>query len=683
MDRSLESYMAELRNVLANSEALNRDEILNEFTIAYAAANLANEESNTEAAKEIKEILAKLNTLAKEKEETEKKYPPVKEKEENNVSVPEENVIEKIEEPKVEKEIPKPDFSEPAKLEDIVLEEEKIEEPKVEVKSAVSSTEPSKEEIVAETAIKNEDNIKQAEKVEQEVIEEPKVEKEIPKPKFEDNKIKPQQKPIETAKEKISIDEPSNNNENIIVSGEEDKKEIAKTPAEKEQEQFTNDIMDIFTPKPFDGDDDLDAEEASKDSDTDDKKGVEEKPSIVTEDENEKARLEAVEKEYSTLPDDMTMMGVKSVSRKKISDTLKELSKLDTSGIDIHKLKMFDFDSADLTLRKEYLKTRNDLVAAPRESKISLLMSGHYEIISAYGNYDLISVERNIYSNDSFVDRERLLYESIYSHVNYVSYAKEKPDFETWAKNIAYPDISSLYFGVYDANSIGDNHYLFDCPYCGREVSVSRANKDLMVAVPKELTKDKLEKFINNKEIMSLDSTDIAKWAKTTVVRKILPETSIIVDYAVPTLYDYLVTISTLDVINKRDMNGKLNLGIIDEFNDSEDDVEDFNRIMTYLYIKDIGVPARVGDSNKFRYIKLSEKADIIEHINGLSADGDYAELLRGDEVRNLIIKNATRYYLENCKCNECKRNIKYVSINPKQIFFFKIGEGREKRMTI
>ena len=61
--------------------------------------------------------------------------------------------------------------------------------------------------------------------------------------------------------------------------------------------------------------------------------------------------------------------------------------------------------------------------------------------------------------------------------------------------------------------------------------------------------------------------------------------------------------------------------------------------------------------------------------------EDDYSELLRGKEVRDLITKTATRYYLQDCVCSSCSHNIKYVSINPKQIFFFKIGEGRNKRM--
>ena len=38
-----------------------------------------------------------------------------------------------------------------------------------------------------------------------------------------------------------------------------------------------------------------------------------------------------------------------------------------------------------------------------------------------------------------------------------------------------------------------------------------------------------------------------------------------------------------------------------------------------------------------------------------------------------------TRYFIENVTCEneKCKRNIKYIAIDPKQIFFFKIGEVR------
>jgi hypothetical protein len=269
------------------------------------------------------------------------------------------------------------------------------------------------------------------------------------------------------------------------------------------------------------------------------------------------------------------------------------------------------------------------------------------------------------------------MYNSIYDHVKFVSYSTEKPSFEEWAKHIYYPDISSLFYGVYDANSVGENVYTFRCPFCGTYSSVSKKNKDLAVAVPEELTKDTLENFITSKDLIKKDFTDIAKWARTSIVRKQLSSSKIIVDYAVPTLYDYLVVLNTARRISQRDLGGSLDISSIELFN-TDGNEEDAMRILAYMYIKSIGVPSKVENSNKFRYIKLTEKADIIEYINSLDLE-DYSELFTGNKVQDIFTKTATRYFIENAVCEneKCKRNVKYIAIDPKQIFFFKIGEVR------
>lgn len=671
----LDSMLKELKNTLNNSDELNYSDIMNEMGVAYQAISIANNESNADAARELQGYLKKFNELAKTKK-PEPAQPRVQsKKKETLVEPPKVDQFQTKDEPTEEKKIPEPVKTSDQDVPNVA---------EAEVKEAVNSSENTKEEVYAEfekALAEKKPEVQEAKPIVRDPIPAPSAEsKEIPAPVIE-NAVKneePVKAPEPEKKEDIILDTPTVE-ENIIVSNSEDKLQELTAEEKKQQEDYQK-IVDMLTPKPFDGDDDIDSSENAKEEVKKETK-EEEAPVIATKEDVDAEKIKAIEEEYSKVPEDVELYNVKSISRKKVSDTLKALSKLNTKNVNIQKLEMFDLDTADTNIRRDYLKTRNDMISAPRISRVALLMSGHYEEISAYGNYDLISVERTLYNDSaSFVDRERTLYESIYEHVKYVSYASEKPDFDTWAKNIMYPDISSLFFGVYDANSVGDNHYLFDCPYCSKEVSITTPNKNLLVGVPKELTKDKLEKFITNKDIMKLDSTDIAKWAKSSVVRKMLPETSIIVDFAVPTLYDYLVTITTLDRINNRDMEGKLNLAIIDEFTDTENDIEDFNRIMAYLYIKDIGIPARMEGTNKFRYIKLSSKADIIEHINGLD-EGDYSELLKGEDVRNLIVKTATRYYLHDCKCNSCGRNVKYVSINPKQIFFFKIGEGRNKRM--
>lgn len=632
-ENNLETLVKELKNVVENSESLTYDEAMKEISVAYRAAGIAATESKADVAEEIKGYLKKLNEIAESKKEQKVKTTTLKDMKKENI--PEVKSAESV------MDVP----------------------PTVEVGSYTEKEpEPKKEEKVIPPP--------KAEETEVEV-------KPIPKKKAEEPVIEiPKEVPI-SSKPKIEVEEPEKISENIIVQPTDHEAEEKEEKTEEAKSDIFEEIEDIFTPKPFDGDDD----DLFIDDDS-----PKQKLEAQTKEEVEAARLAKVEEEYSTLPEDVNIMNVKTISRKKVSQTLKDLANLDTSGLDVQKLEMFDFDVNDQSIRRDYLKTRNDMISAPKISRIALLMSGHYQEISAYGNFDLISVERNLYSQQlSYPDKERLLLESIYAHVNYVSYSKEKPDFDTWLKNIYYPDYKSLFFGVYDANSVGANHYLFDCPYCGEEVSINRKNAELTVGVPKELSKDELEAFITNKDIMSIDSSKLANWAKTTTVRKMLPNSNIIVDFAVPTMYEYLTTLFTLEKINARDLGGKLDLSLLDGFtatNDEEQEqqIEDFNRILACIYIKQIGIPTKVDGANTYRFIRITSKADIIEHVNGLDED-DYSELLKGKEVRELITKVATRYYLQDCKCTSCSRNIKYVSIDPKQIFFFKIGEGRTKRM--
>lgn len=640
----LETLMTELKNVVENSEDLTYDEVVNEISTAYKAAGIAATESKEKEAEEIKTLLKQLNELAASKKKKNVKTKSLKE-------------MEKTE--KLEAESPAEAEVKTAKSTIDVSPTEQI------AKREIPRPVVEPDEVEAKTEDENSVGVEHV------PAEEPKEEKVIPAPAAEE---KPKAKP------QIEIDQPEVEKENIIVQPVHDANAEEKPVEDDDSDKLYSDLEDIFTPKPFDGDDDIDLDSIP----------LEEAPkpmNVQTKAEVEAERIKKVDEEYGNLPEDIQLLGVKSISRKKVSDTLKALAGLDTSNIDVKHLEMFDFDVNDQSIRRDYLKTRNDMIAAPKISRIGLLMSGHYEEVAAYGNHDMISVERNLYSPSlKYPDKERLLLESIYSHINYVSYAKEKPSFDDWCKSIYYPDYQSLFFGVYDANSVGKNRYTFDCPYCGTEVSVTRTNAELSVGVPKELSKDDLEKFITNKDIMSVDSSKLTKWAKETTIRKMLPNSKILVVFSVPTLFDYLTTLFTLEKINVRDLGGQLDLSILDGFSgdtadEQEQQIEDFNRIMACLYVKQIGIPTRVGDTNKFRYIGITNKADIIEHINGLDED-DYAELLRGDSVRDLITKTATRYYLRDCKCESCDHNIKYVSINPKQIFFFKIGEGRAKRMS-
>ena len=702
---NVETYLKELRSVIEYPDDLTYDDIMDKMQLAYKVASIYSEQDDSipesvkvKRSEELSSIISKLGKIAKTKDV------PV-----NTVSAPvqsESEIVTEAPKKKSEKKIPAPVFDEP-----------EVAEAKVE--SAVSATEMTQSQIdeaitiqndmkkpvtnnviVGNVTVSNTNTDRTSETYTRAKSEEVRV------GKYEDAVVVDKENDPEVIE--INIQQPVKSEEvNLTVEAKLEEKEtplaaiptLAPKPTEEEKTEMEIDapsieqqiiVSDDKDTKPVETDDDTDLDysfldnkpfEGDDDLDTDDEVDL---SNVVFEDKpsEKELRERKITEEFSEIPEGMQMVNIKSISRKKISDTLKALSKIKTDNLDIGKITMFDYQESDEVIRREYLKTRNDMIATPKVSRIALLMSGHYEEMSSYSNYDLVSIERNISNPDvSFVDREMIMLNSIYQHVKYVSYSTEKPSFEDWCKNILFPDMASLYFGVYDANSVGDNNYALTCPYCGEAISIARPNRDLTVAVPKELTQDKLDKFITTKDVMKLDSTEMSKQAKNTKVVKQLKNSKIIVEYAIPTLYDYLVVLNTAQRISRRDLGDSLDLSAIDLFS-SEGKEEDATRILGYLYIKSIGIPAQVEGTNKFRYIRLTSKADIIEHINGLDMD-DYREIFTGQKVEDLFIKTATKYYLENVECQnpDCKKTIKYVSLDPKQIFFFKIGEERDRLM--
>lgn len=391
--------------------------------------------------------------------------------------------------------------------------------------------------------------------------------------------------------------------------------------------------------------------------------------------ESEEKTDDNVDDGSNSIDDDKTYYETsKVISRKRENPMFKTLAKLDNTKYDLAKVSVFDYDGSDEQFRKEYILSRNNMMAAPRVSRVALLMSGHYEEISAYGSFDFGTISRRL-TDDSldFVDREVFLYNSIYSHIMYCSYAKSVPDFDTWCKNIYYPDANSLFFGVYDANSVGVNNYLAECPMCGKQMVIPRENKDLAVAVSNVFKKDDLATFITYKDIMKRDNSPMYKWARDTTIRKQLRNTKYIIDYGVPTLYDYLTTIATMRRI-AANKEIDIDLSSVESFSDPETAL----RIYHYMYIKRIGVPSIVQGTNKIKFIGLTSKADIIEFLNNLDIN-DWSQLINDNEISEFITKSACDYYIADAKCNDdkCGHVIKHLLFNPKKAVFFKIGEVR------
>jgi hypothetical protein len=387
-------------------------------------------------------------------------------------------------------------------------------------------------------------------------------------------------------------------------------------------------------------------------------------------------------KDIIELPEELTEYSIKSISRSKTNSFKAKLQKKDIDEKTISAINLFPYNENDENIRKEYLLSRNNMIASPHVSKAILLMSGYSIDISSFGNWNTLSLERTMRNNSyDFVDKELIILNAIYDRIVYFSYVKNKPTFEEWLATIKFPDYDILFYGLFDANYPGINYYKITCPYCGLEdIVVGKENKDLVVAIDNNHSADSLSELLTTKEMGKLDtSSHLPKWATTTRLRKMTPNTKTLFEYEVPTLLDYVRMLTTVRRISQRD-NTPIDLSKI-----LEPESEEYSRLLLYLYIKTVGLPSPIyGDKlrpkepTSYKYIGLTNKADIIEIINSLDFD-DYLSLLNGDPIKDLLLKKSVYYFIKDIQCTnkDCGKIIKYINLDPRKIFFSRITEAQ------
>lgn len=569
--------------------------------------------------------------------------------------------------------------SEIERLAEEIVDKDEVEKAHDAVQSQIETFETVSKK---EKRISLNDFIEENQKITQDLSEKSESEKKIPPRQIPRPKRPVEEIPDPVIEEKtvsVQTEEPvSQFQQNITVKSEEKQTPELEEPSKLEQIIVAKENYDKDQQSEHDAFDDEELYEegplVTEDDDDYNLKEIpiaSEKPIIDDNISKEKQLLEEeIQKLYSEVDEDKEVYNVKVASRRQTSKTIKKLASFDMSGIDIAKINMFNFDESGEDLRNEYLKARPSFIAAPHISRTMLLMSGHYEEITAYGNCELLSLGRIMTNSQlDFFDKEIKILRSIYDSVRYVSYSKMKPDFDEWLKHIYYPDSNALYFGVYDANTVGKNRYAFDCPFCDRPIPITIENKDLAIAVDKTFGKEKLDGFISAHDVFKEDMSDLYKWASTKTVRNQLTHTQYLIDYGVPTLYDYLETLACLKAYNTQ-KNFKIDLSAIDRRNS-----DDALRILVYMYVKRIGVP-QIGEGNKIKFIGITDKTEIINILNSLDIE-DYTETFAKKEVVDLLSKKAADYYIPDTKCphKECGKTIKYISLNPKNSFFTKTGE--------
>lgn len=356
---------------------------------------------------------------------------------------------------------------------------------------------------------------------------------------------------------------------------------------------------------------------------------------------------------------------MKEIYKAATHHTIKLLKKL---NVDPNNVNPEDIDANDEDFKKNYLISRNNILSAPRVTRVPMIVSGYFAEFSAYSHGDLMSVNRNTRTSN-FVERKKLIFNSIHNHIVHTSIGDL--DFQSWLKSTLLPDLDMIFFGIYDANFYGTNGYSLSCSKCNEGFVFEEDNERLGYMLNKDISKDMMEALLSSTKKQLVENS-LYKRAKT-IVRRILPETKILIEQSVPSLYDYLLTLEAI-----QGLDSQIRVASIEDENSDE-----FLSLRMYPYVSRLALPVvgkAEGDSSKIpvRYVYVTDRDEICTILHKLPRM-DFESLYQGDEIVDIITLKGMEFYLKNISCTHCKTKLNPLRINMEQIFFFRLGEEMEK----
>ncbi len=388
-----------------------------------------------------------------------------------------------------------------------------------------------------------------------------------------------------------------------------------------------------------------------------DEETVDDEQSLVIATQKIKEELKVEEEEEKG--DNLIMLSPIAPHFKTTTNTyLKTLQKL--KDVTIDQINISDVESSDQNFRIAYEDSRKNMLMAPRLSKVPLILSGYHAEISAFSHSDILSLVRNMDSAD-FVRKTVMIANSIYEHV--ISTSRGDMTFEQWIAATKYPDLMSLFFGIYSGTYPGVNPYKITCPHddCGEEFFVDVNNNDLAY-ISSPLIRDKDLQTIMSGSDAAIKELEIYKVANPKKpVAKLLDESRIYVEYTIPSIKDFLDTITAIQGSKKY-----TNVANIENYESLE-----FRFLYIYPYISKIGLPVIVKNEGRSEvsWKTTNDRNMIVSIVNALTQK-DFESLYDKKEVYDLINERGVQFSIKAMNCPKCQKRIDSVPLDIKTIFF-------------
>ena len=349
-------------------------------------------------------------------------------------------------------------------------------------------------------------------------------------------------------------------------------------------------------------------------------------------------------------------------------------------------IKVTDTDEYQKAVIEQYItRTKGEAFIGPKSvTRVILPYSGIFYDITSYTNSDMLGIHRST-SDISFVEKiEKELY-SAWEHTINNSF-KRRLEFGEWLTNIKYPDLWCIYWGIYNVNHPGINTYTSNCDHCPNVIEEKRDNYGVTFVSDNsvgDITQDDIDKIRNGVDREFINSYKIS----STIIEKegYLPDQNFKVFQGMPNMEEVLTFLKYLKVDLEQDDEIIRRVLYPISWLDLERhsiNKSAISKILAYkysmftrkLYVPVYeNMPATSKDPNakpkvKATYVNVKPMM-IPPLIEELSKD-DFKELVKGRELRKMMMKDGIHFRVKDSVCPKCKKKQLDTALDMRDILF-------------
>jgi hypothetical protein len=237
----------------------------------------------------------------------------------------------------------------------------------------------------------------------------------------------------------------------------------------------------------------------------------------------------------------------------------------------------------------------------------------------------------------------RKLYEVVYNRIH--SSTPSKPDFETWTKLTALPDVETLLFGIYSMTYTKENEFNIKCTKCGTDNKVKTSPNQLIHVYDKAAYSRVTDIWQNVRRFDDLKNRS----AVGTKRRIMLPVSNMIYEIRIPSLHDELTQVNRFD-----------------ETTTEKNSVS----IQYSVYVESVLLPDREASvrQGKLVYYKETNRDRIVKIISEMTSDTD--ERTMNEEVEKMLETYSIKYQIPEFNCGGCSTPIGPLTMDIAQMLF-------------